>query len=179
MVSLTVTLRTADDDLNYGDIYYTVFPVPAAPLADILAREHNPFRVLVEINGQGKISSGLMPNGKGDFFITISKEVRKRFGIEEGDEVDLIIRPDDSEYGMPVPEEMVELWALDEEAYDLFHQLTPGKQRGLIYQISKPKRPETRVKKAVQIHEYLKGTGGVLDYRELNEYIKADNANWA
>ncbi|MEL7160140.1 MAG: YdeI/OmpD-associated family protein [Bacteroidota bacterium] len=178
MVALKTVLSQADEDMNYGAIYYTVLPVSAAPLAEILAREKNATRVLVEINGQGKISSGLMPNGKGDFFITISKEVRKRFGIEEGDEVDLVIHPDESEYGMPVPEEMVELWAMDEEAYDVFHGLTPGKQRGLIYIIAKPKRAETRVKKAVQIHEYLKSTNGVLDYRELNEYIKADNVNW-
>ncbi|MEM9928622.1 MAG: DUF1905 domain-containing protein, partial [Bacteroidota bacterium] len=87
MVSLTTTLSTADEDLNYGDIYYTVFPVPAAPLQALLAREKNATRVIVEINGAGKIYSGLMPNGKGDFFITISKEVRKRFDLELGDKV--------------------------------------------------------------------------------------------
>ncbi|MEM9261651.1 MAG: YdeI/OmpD-associated family protein [Bacteroidota bacterium] len=178
MVQLITRLSQADEDLNYGNIYYTVFPVANSVVAPVLARENNPTRVLVNINGEGQISSGLMPNGKGDWFITISKEVRKRFAIEEGDEVNLIISPDESEYGMPLPEEMSELWALDEEAYDLFHKLTPGKQRGLIYQVAKPKRPETRVKKAVQIHEYLKSVGGKLDYKELNAYIRADNANW-
>jgi len=178
MVQLTTTLSPADEDMNYGNIYYTVFPIPSAAIPAILAREKNPHRVLVDINDQGRISSGLMPNGKGDFFITISKEVRKKFDLELEDEVTLVLHPDDSEYGMPVPEEMVELWALDEAAYTIFHQLTPGKQRGLIYQIAKPKRSETRVKKAVQIHEYLKSVNGKLDYRELNEYIKADNENW-
>jgi len=178
MVTLTTTLSTADDDLNYGDIYYTVFPVSAVPLQELLSREKNATRVIIEINGAGKIYSGLMPNGKGDFFITISKEVRKRFELELGDEVELIIAPDNSEYGMPVPEELVELWAVDEEAYRVFHTLTPGKQRGLIYQIAKPKGPDTRVKKAVQISEYLKQVNGKLDYKELNAYMKADNVNW-
>lgn len=178
MVTLTVPLSPADEDLNYGDIYYTVFPIPAKPLAELLAREKNATRVIVEINGQGKISSGLMPNGKKDFFITISKEVRQRFGLELGDEANLVITPDDSEYGMPLPEELAELWAIDEEAYRVFHTLTPGKQRGLIYQIAKPKGPDTRVKKAVQVSEYLKQVNGKLDYKELNAYMKADNANW-
>lgn len=178
MISLTATLSHADEDMNYGDIYYTVFPLPRTPLEPLLQREHNPFRVIIDINGLGEIPSGLMPDGKGDFFVTISKEVRKRFDLELGDEVALTIKPDDSEYGMPLPEELAELWALDEEAYRVFHLLTPGKQRGLIYQIAKPKGSATRVKKAVQISEYLKSVNGKLDYKELNAYIKADNANW-
>lgn len=178
MVALTSKLSLADEDLNYGDIYYTVFPVPAAPLASLLCREKNATRVIVDVDGKGTIASGLMPDGKGDFFITISKEVRKRFGLELDDEVTLTVTPDDSEYGMPLPQELAELWTLDPEAHRVFHLLTPGKQRGLIYQVAKPKGPATRVKKAVQISEYLKSVNGKLDYKELNAYIKTDNANW-
>ncbi|MEL6843789.1 MAG: YdeI/OmpD-associated family protein, partial [Bacteroidota bacterium] len=175
MATMTATLQTADDDLNYGDIYYTVFPVKRKTVAEILEREVNPTRVIVNINGQGIIYSGLMPDGKGNFFITISKEVRKKFDLEEGDKVELEIAPDNSEYGMPLPEELAELWALDEEAYDVFHTLTPGKQRGLMYIIAKPKRSETRIKKAIQIMDYLKSVNGKLDYKELNAYIKSTN----
>lgn len=164
--------------MNYGDIYYTVFPLPRKLLEPLLQRKHNPYRVIVGIKGLGEIPSGLMPNGKGDFFVTISKAVRKRFDLELGDEVDLVLKPDDSEYGMPLPEELAELWAIDEEAHQVFHLLTPGKQRGLIYLISKPKGAATRVKKAVQISEYLKSVNGKLDSREMNAYIKEDNANW-
>ncbi|MFK8161958.1 MAG: YdeI/OmpD-associated family protein [Lewinella sp.] len=178
MISLRTQLSQADEDMNYGDIYYTVFPIPAKTVEELLQREKNPFRIIVKINGQGQISSGLMPNGKGDFFITISKEVRTKFDLELDDEVDLEILPDNSEYGMPLPEELSELWAIDEDAHRIFHALTPGKQRGLIYQIAKPKGADTRVKKAVQISEYLKSVNGKLDYKELNAYIKADNANW-
>jgi uncharacterized protein YdeI (YjbR/CyaY-like superfamily) len=62
--------------------------------------------------------------------------------------------------------------------YRVFHKLTPGKQRGLLYKINKPKGAETRVKAAIQISEYLKSVDGKLDYKELNAYIKADNENW-
>lgn len=178
MIEITTKLSFADEDLNYGDIYYTVFPIPAAAVAELLKRERNPFRVVININGQGNIFSGLAPDGKGDFFVTASKEVRKRFGLEPDDEVRLRIRPDDSEYGMPLPEELAELWAVDEEAYRVFHALTPGRQRGLIYLVGKPKGAETRIKKAVQISEYLKSVNGKLDQRELNAYMKADNVNW-
>lgn len=177
-IKLSTRLQLADEDLNYGDIYYTVFPIPAQVVAPLLARPENPFRVIINVNGQGLIHSGLMPDGKGNYFVTVSKNIRQRFGLKEGDEVRLTIHPDDSDYGMPLPEELAELWALDEEAKRLFHALTPGKQRGLIYQVDKPKGAATRVKKAVQIHEYLKQSGGILDYKELNAFMKADNVNW-
>ena len=179
MPTITATLSLADEDLNYGDVYYTVFAVPNEAVAELLKRERNTFRVIVNINEQGAIHSGLMPDGKGNWFITVSQEVRKRFAIELADEVLLNIQPDDSDYGMPLPGEVAELWATDAEAKDLFHKLTPGKQRGLIYLIAKPKGVETRVKKAVQIHEYLKSVGGKLNSKEMNAYIKADNVNWS
>jgi hypothetical protein len=178
MIRITTKLSLADDDLNYGDIYYTVLPIKASEVEEILKREKNQFRIIVNINGIGNINSGLMPDGKGNFFVTVSKAVRKRFDISLDDEVNLVISPDNSEYGMPLPEELAELWAVDEVAYKLFHKLTPGKQRGLIYQIAKPKGAATRIKKAVQISEYLKSVNGKLDYKELNAYMKADNENW-
>lgn len=177
-MEILTTLTTADEDLNYGDIYYTVFPIKKGDLVEILKRDKNPTRVIVTINGAGDIHSGLMPDGKGDFFITVSKEVRERFGLACGEEVNLAITPDDSDYGMPLPIEVAELWATDEHAKQVFHELTPGKQRGLIYIIGKPKGLNTRIKKAVQVHEYLKSVNGKLDYKELNAYMKVDNENW-
>ena len=175
MPTLTVPLSRADEDLNYGEVYYTVFAIPATAVADLLDRESNAKRVVCHINGAGCIHSGLMPDGKGNYFITISKGVRERFGLAEGQVVDLRLEPDDSAYGIPLPEEAAELWDIDPEAHAYFHQLTPGKQRSLLYQIDKLKSPEARARKAVQIHEYLKSVSGKLDYRELNAFIRADN----
>jgi bifunctional DNA-binding transcriptional regulator/antitoxin component of YhaV-PrlF toxin-antitoxin module len=175
---LRTTLNRADEDLNYGNIYYTVFPIPASAVTEILQREENANRVICHVNDAGHISSGLMPDGKGDYFITVSKQVRDRFGLEEGDEVQLRLEPDNSAYGIPLPAEAAELWDLDPEAHAVFHRLTPGKQRGLLYQIDKLKRPESRAKRAVQIHDYLKSVDGKLDYRELNAYIKVDNRGY-
>jgi len=175
---ITPLIQVSEDVPGYAGVYYTAFGIPEPTVHDLLQREKNPSRITVNINGEGVIYSGLMPNGKGDFFITISKEVRKRFSIEEGDEATLTIEPDDSEYGMPIPEEVVELWAVDEDAHRVFHTLTPGKQRSLLYLVAKPKGAETRVKKCIQIHEYLKSVNGKLDYKEMNAYMKADNVNW-
>jgi hypothetical protein len=179
MIEITTKLTSVQQDLEaYAGVYHNVFLVKAVEVAELLKREKNALRILFSINGRGNISRALMPSGDGNYFILINQEICKEYKLEPEGEVTLQISPDDSEYGMPLPEELAELWAVDEEAYTAFHQLTPGKQRGLIYQVSKPKGAETRIKKAVQISEYLKSVNGKLDYKEMNAYIKADNANW-
>lgn len=179
MIEVKTALTSVQQDLEaYAGVYHNVFLVKEADIRELLQREKNPSRIVFSINGAGRIYRAFMPAGNGDFFILINQEICRQFNLEPEVPVTLQISPDDSEYGMPLPEELAELWAMDEEAYRVFHLLTPGKQRGLIYQISKPKGADTRVKKAVQISEYLKSVNGKLDYKELNEYIKADNANW-
>jgi hypothetical protein len=179
MIEIITALTSVQQDLEaYAGVYHNVFLVREADVRELLSREENAARILFSINGKGKISRALMPSGTGNYFILINQEICKQYDLEPDEEVTLVIEPDDSEYGMPLPEELAELWAVDEEAYRVFHLMTPGKQRGLIYQIGKPKGAETRIKKAVQISEYLKSVNGKLDYRELNAYIKADNGNW-
>ena len=73
---------------------------------------------------------------------------------------------------MPMPEELGELLLIDELGSQYFHALTPGKQRALIYQVAKPKREATRLRKAVGILDYLKSVRGKLDFKELNEFVR-------
>lgn len=179
MIEVKTTLTSVQQDVEaYAGVFHNVFLVKESDVLELLQREKNAGRILFSINGKGKISRALMPSGAGDYFILINQDICKQYDLEPEEEVTLVIEPDNSEYGMPLPEELAELWAVDEEAYRVFHLMTPGKQRSLIYQISKPKGAETRIKKAVQISEYLKSVNGKLDYKELNAYIKADNANW-
>lgn len=179
MIKIKTALTSVQQDLEaYAGVYHNVFLVKAQDVSELLERERNATRILFSINGRGRISRALMPSGTGDYFILINQDICKQYDLAPEEEVTLMIAPDDSEYGMPLPEELAELWAVDEEAYRVFHLMTPGKQRGLIYQVAKPKGAETRIKKAVQISEYLKSVNGKLDYKELNAYMKADNANW-
>ena len=175
MVQLTVPLTRADEGTEYAGVYATVFLIPRSALGEILARERNANRVIYRINGGPPLHVGMMHDGQGDYFITVNKELRRTYHLDIGDEATLTIEPDDSEYGLPVPEEVSELWNLDPEARRVFHSLSPGHQRNLLYQIDKLKRPETRAKRTVQFHDYLKAVNGKLDYRELNAYLKADN----
>ncbi|WP_116107695.1 YdeI/OmpD-associated family protein [Lewinella sp. IMCC34191] len=175
MPTLTLPLTRAEDGTQYAGVYSTVFLIPTQEIADLLARPHNANRVICRINDTVEIHAGLMPDGKGDYFMTVNKQLCQKCGLEIGDMVKLEVRPDDSDYGMPLPPEVAELWELDPEAREVFHTLTPGNQRNLLYQIDKLKRPDSRAKKAVQIHDYLKAVNGKLEYRGLNAFIKADN----
>ena len=176
MPTLTVPLVDAAEDTAYAGVYQTVLLIPHAAVAELLRRERNPTRVVVETGSGHRLHTGLMNDGRGDHFITVNQQLRKREGWDVGDQITLTITPDDSDYGIPVPGEVTELWALDPAARAAFHSLSPGHQRNLLYQIDKLKRPDSRARRAVQIHEYLVSVNGDLDYKALNAWIKADNA---
>jgi len=129
-------------------------------------------RLIATINKLTKIHCAFIPNGKGKAYILFNKELRKEHNIIAGDLVSISLIPDGSKYGIPLPEEMEELFYQDPKGNEVFHSLSPGKQRSLLYLVGKPKSPKTRLKKAITIIEYLKDTGGELDYKELNEAFK-------
>ena len=148
----------------YGDLWGFHIKVTAETAAPYLGKDR---RILCQINGGENFACALMPDGEGHFFINVNKERRKALGIQLGDTVEVVIQKDTSKYGMPMPPIMAELLAQDPEADKYFHALTPGKQRSLLHIIGKPKREETRLKKAVVITEYLKTNKGKLDFKEL------------
>lgn len=129
-------------------------------------------RVICDINKDIKFSCALMPDGLGDFFININADIRKKLNLEIGSIVEITLEKDSSEYGLPMPEELQELLYQDEEGNQLFHALTKGKQRNLIYIVGQYKNLETRLNKAIIIINYLKSTGGKLNFKELNQAFK-------
>ncbi len=129
-------------------------------------------RVICRLNDTIEFPCAIMYKAEEYFFININKEIRKKLKLEIGTEVEVEIWKDNSEYGMPMPEELSEIFAMDPEADKAFHALTKGKQRNLIYLVSKPKNVDTRIRKAIAITEYLKTCKGKIDFKELNEAMK-------
>ena len=82
------------------------------------------------------------------------------------------LRKDESEYGLPMPEELDELLKQDETGNRLFHALTPGKLRTLLYIAGQPKTSDVRLRRAIAIVEHLKSNDGKINYRQLNEEMK-------
>ena len=148
------------------------FPI-AEDVADNFI-DGNDRRVLCSINGGELLHVSLMPN-KGQYFILINKNLTEKLRLSNGQKVSLTLEKDTSEYGMDMPEELRELLYQDESGSKYFHALTPGKQRSLIYLVSKVKNTNSRLNKALAIVHHLNEMNGKLDFKILNETIKYYN----
>lgn len=115
-----------------------------------------------------------MPWGEGSY-IMVNKKVREQLGLKEGDQVTLELMKDTSEYGMPMPESLQVMLDQDEIGSEYFHALTPGKQRSLIYLVSKVKNIDKQINKALAILDHLKDVNGQLDFKLLTDKIKEYN----
>ena len=132
-------------------------------------------RVICTFNPDNQVRSGLMAYGDGDFYLILNKKLKKNLDLEVGDILEVDLQKDESEYGMDFPEEFREALALEPQAEKEFLNLSMAKRRNLLYLVNKVKRPETRIKKALVIADYLKSCGGILDFKALNEAFKSAN----
>ena len=148
--------------------------VPAALAAPFI--DGNDRRVVCTLNGSVAFQCALMPKGDGNFFININKKLRDKLKLHEGAQVAVELSKDESEYGLPMPEELAELLAQDEAGNRLFHALPPGKQRNLLYIAGSPKTSDTRLKRSIVLVEHLKSHDGKIDFKRLNEDLKAANS---
>ncbi len=131
-------------------------------------------RVLCSINGNEPIHSALM-HKDGAYSIYVNTEQKKKLGIEEGDEINVSLEKDTSEFGIPMPESFEVLLAQDDEGRNYFQSLTKGKQRSLIYIVQKVKNVDSQLAKGLAIMHHLKEAKGVLDFKRLNVLIKEYN----
>jgi hypothetical protein len=128
-------------------------------------------RVVCTINGTESFQCALLPSD-GDFVIVVNKVKRTKLGIGEGDRIDVELKVDDSKYGLPMPEELQEVLNQDPEGDKLFHALTPGKQRSLLYLIGKVKDIDRRIHTALIFVEHLKKNDGRIVGDRLQEELK-------
>ncbi len=129
-------------------------------------------RVICLLNKTEQFQAALMPHGDGDYFININKELRTKLRLNIGDEVLIELQKDESEFGLPVPEEFEVLLQQDLEGADEFYKLTRGKQRTLLYMIGKPKSSDLRIRNGIGVLNHLKKVKGELDFKQLTFEIK-------
>jgi hypothetical protein len=118
-----------------------------------------------------------MGNGKGGYYISLNKTTRDSLGISVGDKVDVELVRDESKYGLPMPEELQAVLDQDPEGDKLFHSLTNGKQRTILYYVAKNKDIDRRIGAALIILEHLKNNDGKIDYKKLYQELKALTSN--
>lgn len=130
-------------------------------------------RVVCTLNKNVTIQCALMPDKKIGYYIMLNQDVRKRLKVDVGSELEVSLKKDKSEYGIAICEEFQEILSQDVEGRSYFHKLTPGKQRSLLHLIGKPKSSQIRINKGLIVINYLKSTGGKLDFKELILAFKA------
>jgi hypothetical protein len=135
-------------------------------------------RVVCTLNGVETFQCALLPAGDGtQYCITMNKTMRDKLGIAVGDVVSVELARDESKYGLPMPEELQEVLNQDDEGNKRFHRLTNGRQRTIIYYVSKYKDVDRRIGAALIIIEHLKNNDGKIDYRKLYKELRTLTAN--
>lgn len=135
-------------------------------------REGNSRRVVCTLNGLVEYQCAMLPHGDGQFVITVNRSLRDTLDLEFDMEVQVRLRRDNSAYGLPLPDELREIFRQDAEGNAIFHALTVGRQRTLLYIIGSVKSPEKRVARAIAVVKHLKANGGRINYRQLYETLK-------
>jgi len=158
-----------------GAVYSYHVMVPETISENFL--KQNIKRLICTINQNYSWHGALMPKGGGRYYILLNAEIRKKQSLKLGSEVRIDLKPDNSKYGMPMPDEMQELLHQDPEGEQFFHQLTLGKQRSLLHLIGKPKSSQKRLEKALIILEHLKNQNGKLDFKILL-HVDMKNSRW-
>lgn len=164
VITFEAELGKLSDEFGYHYI-----PV-SRQVSDAFGFTGNSRRVVATLNGTITYQCALMPMD-GDFFILVNKKNRDRLGIIVGDIVHVELIRDESKYGLPMPEELREVLDQDAEGDRLFHALTAGKQRTLLYYIGKWKDIDRRIHYALTIVEHLKRNDGKL-VKELADELK-------
>ena len=161
----TSVLERSDNKLWGGH-----FRVPARIAKKLIDGESR--RVLCSLNDIAERQCALIPFGNGAFVITVNKGLRDKLRLTFGMEVQVELRKDTSVYGLPMPEEFQEILRQDKEGNALFHALTRGRQRTLLYIIGSAKSPEKRMVRAIAVVRHLKANKGKINYKELGASLK-------
>jgi Bacteriocin-protection, YdeI or OmpD-Associated/Domain of unknown function (DUF1905) len=113
-------------------------------------------RAICKLNNEVEFHCALMPKKEGGYFINVGQTICKKLKIKEGSKVSATFTIDKTEYQFEMPEELKEVLDTDFEADNIFHSLTEGNQRGLIYLVSQVKSSEKKIERALKIAEKIK-----------------------
>jgi hypothetical protein len=169
MPSVSKSIKTKLDRFN-SNIWHFHVVIPQK-IGNLFIEGTNR-RVVCLLNKTESFQAALMPLGDGNYFININQTIRKKLKLNDGDDVLVDLEKDNSEFGLPMPEEFAALLKQDLDGADEFFKLTLGKQRSLLYIIAKPKSADLRIRNGIGILTHLKNTHGKINYKVMMEDIK-------
>ena len=99
---------------------------------------------------------GLVAHKAGAAYILLNKKQMQTGVFNVGQQVNVSLKKDSSEYGMDVPKELSEVFKQDPEGKKRFDALAPGKRRYIIYYVNQVKSSELRIERAVRLINNVK-----------------------
>lgn len=156
-----------------SDLYHWFFSVPNE-IAESFINGVNR-RVVTKVNGTVKYHCAIYGDRQGGYRILLNRERCKKLGLVRGESVSVELEKDTSEYGVPMSEELREVLDQNPEADNLFHKLTKGAQRTLIYWSDNVKSSNIKIRRAMVMTDHLVNQGGKPDFRQMNVEMKAAN----
>ena len=127
-----------------------------AILPDELVKSfHGEKRIIVTVKGH-QLHLAVNRLHELGYYIYMGKDTLKKLDLELGMSFEAEFRSDDTPYQCEMPEELQEVLLTDPEADRIFHSLTPGNQRSLIFMVSKVKSTDKRIEKSLKMVEGLK-----------------------
>lgn len=168
---MQIETRLERSDSSLGWNYF--LPIDSDLASHFIVDESR--RVVCDCGSNIRFHCALMPDGMGHFQLIINKERRMKLGWVEGQVVYVTLEKDTSEYGMPMCDELFEVFQQEQEGSAFFHALTPGKQRTLIHWTNNVKNPEIRIRRALVLVYHLINQRGEIDFKLLNQEVKQAN----
>ena len=155
-------------ELHDSNVWGHIVPIPSDLHQNLSTKNR---RWLIAFNNQ-EFHSAASLNSQEDWFFLINKKRMSSLGLSEGDAIHVEIKPDQSPYGMEMPEEFEVLLDQDEAAMKAFLSLTPGKRRNLIYIVNQVKSSTIRLRRANVIERHIVQQKATIDFKLLNQEIK-------
>jgi Bacteriocin-protection, YdeI or OmpD-Associated/Domain of unknown function (DUF1905) len=165
----TSVLESSDNKL-WGAHF--VIPGDVFEALKIVAKDK---RVVCKLNQVIEYQCAMLSFGSDKIVISVNKANQKKLKLMVGSQVEVSLKPDDSEYGLPIPEEFEEVLEQDEVGAKYFHSLTPGKKRTLLYTINQPKSSEGKIQRGLCILDHLVTFEGKIEYKHLAESLKKND----
>ncbi len=132
---------------NYG-MKYHYMPIPE-DVAESLMKSGTR-RVIATINGVDE-NRAIHNSAEGTFHLVMGLPVLRRVGAKLGDMVIAKLVSDPDPDTPDLAEELIEALKMDRSASDRFYSMTPGMQRSISMYVTGVKRPESRVRRAMDI----------------------------
>lgn len=126
--------------------------VPAAALAALPPRTR---RVLATLNGSHTERLGLLPLPGGGRHLLLRKALCEQLGLQIGQVLTVALAPDPNPNHVDLPAELAEALAAWPEAEAAFLAHTRAMRQAMARKVAAAKRPETRVRYAVELTERL------------------------